>query len=387
MRTLLVGHGSREAALAASIAHDSELFSLAKFENPTLKKLSSELRTVAHYAVRDVIQFAKDVRPDFVMIGPEDILALGVSDALESAGYWTCGPSKTAARLESDKLFARTFLSTNLPFLNVPYVVARNEGDVQRFFADPPWPVAIKPTGLSGGKAVRVQGVNLVSDGEAADYATGLIAEGRGPVLFERKVSGVEFTLHCVTDGEHTAFFRATYDYSYRYPADFGPQTGGMGSYCDKRPNLPFMTEDEYDRCCGLLLDVLSALRKEGIRYEGILQGQFFLSPEGFKICEFACRFGDPEATNLLPTLVSSWVHVMAKMKDREIADGVLVAKSRASVTVCLVPPDYPSALQTDRVFTLSQDALFLRIRLRSFRVHVDRSRMAFNAVADVPLR
>ena len=137
-------------------------------------------------------------------------------------------------------------------------------------------------------------------------------------------VSGIEFTLHCITDGKHIGFFYATYDYSYRDSSDSGPQTGGMGSYCDKTPNLPSLSEAEYYRCCDTLRAVLTAMKKEGINYRGILQGQFFFPNEGFKICEFACRFGDPEATNLVPLLKPSWTEVMAVMKAGQLKDGLL---------------------------------------------------------------
>ncbi|HEY2913678.1 MAG TPA: hypothetical protein VGK21_09990 [Candidatus Angelobacter sp.] len=351
MRTLLVGHGAREAALATSIVRDSELFSLARLQNPTLEALSSELRLVTAYSIPEVIEFAKAVRPDFVMIGPEEPLALGVVDALEETGFWSCGPSRSASKLEWDKSFMRGFLSKHLPNMNLPYVIAQDERDVKSFFAAPPWLAAVKPIGLSGGKGVKVQGVNLGSNAEAIRYAQELIENSGNPVLLEQKVSAIEFTLHCLTDGKHTSFFSATYDYSYREVADSGPQTGGMGSYCVTTPNLPFLKPSEYYRCCDTLRAVIRALRQEGIEYKGVLQGQFFFSQEGFKICEFACRFGDPEATNLIPLLAPSWSEVMGAIKNGELKDGQLEALPLASVTVCLVPPGYPSASDTNPAF------------------------------------
>jgi phosphoribosylamine--glycine ligase len=358
MRTLLVGHGAREAALATSIVRDSELFSLARIKNPTLEALSSELRLATAYSVPEVVGFAKAVRPDFVMIGPEEPLALGVVDALEEAGFWSCGPSRSAAKLEWDKSFMRGFLSKHLPNVNVPYVIAQDGQDVESFFATPPWLAAVKPIGLSGGKGVKVQGINLSSKAEAVGYAQKLIENSGNPVLLEQKVSAIEFTLHCLTDGKHTSFFSATYDYSYREAADSGPQTGGMGSYCVANPNLPFLKLSEYHRCCDTLSAVIRALQQEGIEYKGVLQGQFFFSQEGFKICEFACRFGDPEATNLIPLLVPSWNQVMHAIKNGELKDGPLEALPLASVTFCLVPPGYPLASDTNQVFNIPANLL-----------------------------
>jgi phosphoribosylamine--glycine ligase len=276
------------------------------------------------------------------MIGPEEPIAAGAADILNSAGFFVCAPTRQASRLEWDKIYMREFLSTHYPSINIPFVVVKTLTEADRFFQKPLWPVAVKPSGLTGGKGVKVEGIQLKTTAEAEAFTKECLLKTGQPVLLEQRIHGVEFTLHCITDDKHTAFCKATYDYSYRLDGDIGLQTGGMGSYCTSTNNLPFMTMNEYQEACQALLKVLSILRKEGISYRGVLQGQFFLSEFGLKICEFACRFGDPEAINLLDTLSCSWVDVMEAIRENKLQDGYLPSTTETSVALCLTPPGYP---------------------------------------------
>ena len=333
IRVLLIGHGCREAALAASIAkRDVDIFAIGRFKNPLIQQCSKSFQVVNHYLPEILVSQATRTNPDLIMIGPEEPIAKGAADLLASSGFWVCAPNAKASRLEWDKIFMRNFLSVHCPSLNIPFVIVKNTTEVHNFFENPPWPVAVKPCGLTGGKGVKVEGVHLASRAETEAFTNECLATTGQPVLLEQRIAGVEFTLHCVTDGKHTAFFKATYDYSYRFKNDTGPQTGGMGSYCAPTGWLPFMTEQEYSASCEAMLNVLFALKQENIEYCGVLQGQFFLSKAGLKICEFACRFGDPEVINLLDTTSLSWLDIMEEIRDGTLSEGRLPTSSNSSV-------------------------------------------------------
>lgn len=354
-RILLVGHGAREAALARSISQEAEIIGFGRYRNPLIQKLSRSYVVAPAYTSESIVECARNARADCVMIGPEEPIAAGAGDELEKAGYPVFAPSRRAALLEADKIYMREFLSAHLPDLNVNYFVAHTVAEVKSFFEKQPWPVAVKPKGLTGGKGVRVEGVQLSSSDDAAEYATKCLERTRAPVLLEERLDGVEFTLHSVADGTHAAFFRATYDYSYRDTGDRGPQTGGMGSYCDSTAHLPFMSGDEYKTSCQALSRVLQELQSVGIAYRGILQGQFFLTKSGLKICEFACRLGDPEAVNLITSLESSWVKVMDSVFQHDLSDDALRSRPESSVALCLVPPGYPDESVPSHFFSVDE--------------------------------
>lgn len=353
---LLVGSGCREAALGRALAKSCELVTVARFRNPTLNDLSSDLLVVNHLEPEDVLPIAARVEPDFSVIGPEAPIAAGVTDALEENGYRVCGPSKAASRLEWDKVFMRSFLGEHLPDLTIRSASVRTDSEVESFLATHSWPVAVKPIGLSGGKGVKVEGVQLQDRAAVANYATSLLQQTAAPVLLEERVDGYEFTLHCITDGQHTAFFKATFDYSYSEPGDKGGQTGGMGSYCGPSVELPAFQPRDFDMACEALLRVVSTYSRVVSEYTGILQGQFFLTAQGLKVCEFAARFGDPEALNLFGTLSVDWTDVMRAYFSTDLRNGILPSTRDASVALCLAPPGYPESSGAGSPFEVDVD-------------------------------
>lgn len=194
-RVLLIGHGGREAALADSIATSAELVAFATIKNPMIAQLSAELKTSSTYDPSQVLDFAKRTRPDFVMIGPEEPISLGVGDTLKGEGFDVFAPSASAARLEWDKAYMRAFLARHAPDLNVPFVLAENGEQVRQFFREVPWPMAVKPVGLTGGKGAKVLGKQLASERDAAQYALQCLDKHGVPVLLEQLIRNLSTTL------------------------------------------------------------------------------------------------------------------------------------------------------------------------------------------------
>ena len=122
--------------------------------------------------------------------------------------------------------------------------------------------VAVKPSGLTGGKGVKVMGPHLASHAEARDYALSLLAKGKGgeSVLIEEKILGAEFTIQAISDGRTVLFPPSTYDYPYRFDGDQGPGTGGMGSLSLASQTLPFMTATHYEAACSIIERVIGRL-------------------------------------------------------------------------------------------------------------------------------
>lgn len=359
---LLIGSGGREHALAEAMSKDSYVYSYMSHANPGIVSVSKKSRVKQHLTSRDVVNFVKKNPIDLAMIGPESPLEEGIVDVLEDLGIGCVGPRKDAAALEWDKSYCREILQEYKPEVNPNFWIMKNLGDVEDFFKKCTSEVAVKPAGLTGGKGVRVMGVQLQNLKDAMTYAKNVIKEnvgGLGCVVIEEKMRGVEFTLHCITDGKNSFFFPATYDYPMRFEEDRGPKTGGMGAYATGSKKLPFMTLSEYDTCCEIVEDILSISRnKLGSKFRGILNAGFFLTDNGPRICELNVRFGDPEAMNLLSIFEVSWTETMYAIVEGRINTEEISLDNKASVCVYLVPPEYPNQQSMKYPFSFDENKI-----------------------------
>jgi len=336
MKVLLVGSGGREHAMAMAIAQSVEeptLYAAMKYKNPGIAQLCKDYLLVHETDLEKVADYAR--RADLVVIGPEAPLAEGIVDVLEDRGVRAFGPTRNAALIESDKGWARSFMSEKGIRGCPKYALFDDLRDADRFIKDNinEEELVIKPIGLTGGKGVVT--INGYSEGK--DYLKKL----RGPVVIEECLSGEEFTVQAFVDGKALAPAPAVQDHKRAFEGDLGPNTGGMGSYTDKSYVLPFMNEEDYRGAVAIMQDTVNALKSEGITFKGILYGQFMLTRTGPMVVEFNCRFGDPEAINILPLLRSDFIELA-----ESAVDGTLKQTDyELSATVCkyVVPAGYPT--------------------------------------------
>jgi phosphoribosylamine---glycine ligase len=348
VRTLIVGHGGREAALASRMAEHSRLYALIGHENPTIVARCSE--SGGGYAIGDVCDpdavaaFAREREIDIAMVSADEPLAAGVVDALLAQGTRAVGPTRAGAEIEWNKVFARSLLSEVAPDAVPQLEVVRDERELDRAMAAfGTTPVAVKPAGLTGGKGVKVMGPHLADHGEAREYAVELLRRGGAgeSVLIEERVDGAEFTIQAVSDGRTVVFPPSTYDYPYRFDGDRGPGTGGMGSLSLAAPTLPFMTDEHYRRACSIIDAVIARLHSTGRPFSGVMNSGFFATAEGVKVIEFNARFGDPESMNILSLFDGSWPEVMERITARELTAADVPLREQASLVLYLVSPDY----------------------------------------------
>jgi phosphoribosylamine--glycine ligase len=346
VRTLIVGNGGRESALAYRMAQDSELHAFLGHENPTILRHvaasagSHQLGDVCDPAA--VAAFAREREIDIAMVSSDEPLAAGVVDALRAQGTRAVGPTRAGAEIEWNKVFARELLAQvapdALPALQV--VNSRTElAAAMDFFGERP--VAVKPAGLTGGKGVKVMGPHLADHDAAGEYALSLLERGES-VLVEEKVIGAEFTIQAISDGRTIVFPASTYDYPYRYDGDSGPGTGGMGSLSMPEPTLPFMDDSHYSRACEIVALAIERLAAEGRDFSGVMNSGFFATADGgVKVIEFNARFGDPECMNIMSLFDGSWPEVMRQISERVLVSEAVPLRSQASVVLYLVSPDY----------------------------------------------
>ncbi|MGQ4556988.1 phosphoribosylamine--glycine ligase [Halobellus sp. GM3] len=348
---LLVGGGGREHAIARALAADPacDLYACASNRNPGITALAAGFETIGETAVEDIVAYATDVGADLAVIGPESALEAGVADALVDAGVYAFGPGADAARIETDKAFQREFMEAeSIP--GCPDFAVFDDMEAACEYIDAyDGDLAVKPAGLTGGKGVKVIG-DQVNEDEAKAY---LRESDYDRVVLEERLVGEEFTVQAFVANGDVRPTPAVQDHKRAYEGDEGPNTGGMGSYSDAGPELPFMTSEDYAEAVEVLEAVVDALPE----YRGILYGQFMLGEDGPKVVEFNARFGDPEATNTLPVLNTSFLDVLTAARD---GDSLPRLEFAGKATVCkyAVPEGYPTDPKSGAKITVDEESV-----------------------------
>ncbi|AGB50143.1 phosphoribosylamine--glycine ligase [Methanomethylovorans hollandica DSM 15978] len=350
MNVLVVGGGGREHAIAASIAQsrkDPVIFGVMAKKNPGIARLCQDFLLEKETDVKKIVAYATANNVDLAFIGPEAPLAAGLADALEDVGIGVVGPRKAVAQIEFDKAWARNFMRKH-GIEGCPIFEVFTEKEPMFDFIAKLGNVAIKPAGLTGGKGVKVMGDQLPTVKDAQEYAAQLLESGS--VVVEENLVGEEFTLQAFVDGEHLAFSPAVQDHKRAFENDLGPNTGGMGAYTDASEVLPFLIADDVEQAKRIMLQTVKELYTEtGVKYKGVLYGQFMITKNGPRVIEFNARFGDPEAMNVLPLLETDIVDVMSAVVGGTLDRLEVKFSKKATVCKYAVPAGYPDNPSKDK--------------------------------------
>ena len=341
MKILVVGGGGREHAIASALARNRKtvIYSVMAKKNPGISKLAKMVLLCRETDVPRIVAFAKENGIEYAFIGPESPLEAGIVDALESVNIPCVGPTRAAARIETDKGFCRGLMEEHQIDGCPKYRLCRNSADAIAFINDHDGDLVIKPVGLTGGKGVKIMGEQVDRAGAIAYAAT-----IKGSIILEERLIGEEFTLQAFVDGTHLIPMPLVQDHKRAFDGDTGPNTGGMGSYTMPDHMLPFVTGTDYTRAFGIMRATVDALAKTGHPYKGILYGQFMNTAKGPKVIEFNARFGDPEAMNVLSLLTSDLSEIMKRITSGTLSSAQVTFEKKATVCKYLVPEGYPDA-------------------------------------------
>ncbi|MBI5226109.1 phosphoribosylamine--glycine ligase [Candidatus Micrarchaeota archaeon] len=343
-KVVLVAAIGRGHALAKKF-HQSgvEVHSLMPFHNPGIASCSKSFVIGNINDPTAVAQFAQKIDPDYVFVAGDDPIAAGAADAVQELGFPAIAPVKSVARLESDKAFARQFMKEFVPDGTPAFEVFNDVQAAGDYIDAMSFDVVIKPSGLTGGKGVKVQGVQFKSKAEGKAYAKECLNTYAGGVVVEEKLDGEEFSLHCFVDGSHFATMPLVQDHKTAFDGDTGPMTGGMGTYTMADGKLPFVTDTDYQKALSIVQRTVDGIReKTGVKYKGILYAQFMLTSSGPYLIEYNVRFGDPEAMNLMPLMKTNFHDVCTAIVDEELEDFHVQFEPKASICKYVVPAGYP---------------------------------------------
>ena len=345
MKTLVIGTGGREHALARALALDPHVTEVhAAPGNPGIAAVAT-LHDVDPMDGRAVADLAEELAVDLVVVGPEAPLVAGVADAVTGRGIACFGPSREAARLEGSKAFAKDVMAA----AGVPTAAARScerPEDVEAALDEFGPPYVVKDDGLAAGKGV------VVTDDRAAALAH---AAGCERVLVEEYLDGPEVSLFALcgwdeTDGATVYPLQPAQDFKRIFDGDEGPNTGGMGAYTP----LPWVAEDLVDE---VLRDVLrptvEEMARRGTPFTGLLYAGLALTSRGTRVVEFNARWGDPETQPLLALLESPLFPLLHGAATGTLADvPPPVWRSAAAVAVVLASRGYPESSSSGDVIT-----------------------------------
>ena len=339
MKILVIGNGGREHALTWKLAQDSARHALfCAPGNAGTAALATNLPIGAE-DVAGLVAWAKEHRPDLVVVGPEAPLCAGVADALEAEGLKVFGPCAAAARLEGSKAFSKEVMEA----AGVPTARFRVYTDSARAVAgldDFGFPVVVKADGLAAGKGVVIAQTRAEAEAALHDMLDGgRFGAAGAEVVVEEFLEGEEASVFALCDGERVALLPAAQDHKRVFDHDEGPNTGGMGAYTPApvaTPEVMAFTKEH------IVLPVLRELKRRGIVYRGVLFCGLMIGPRGVSVLEFNCRFGDPETEVVVPSIASDLAPILLACAEGRLSDGLVQLRADAAATVVMAAPGYP---------------------------------------------
>lgn len=300
MKVLVIGSGGREHAIVDALAKSSKVSKIYCAPGNAGIGLQAENVPIKDTDVEALLKFALDNGVDLTVVGPEAALAAGIVDSFRAAGLKIFGHSSSATRIESSKEFAKELMRK----YGIPTAGYRGFDDFDAavsYVSSRPYPAVIKYDGLAAGKGVVIAKNH---DEAVAALSDMLLDEsfGKGRVVVEDYLEGPEFSFLCFVEGDKVYPMPLSQDHKRAFDGDKGPNTGGMGAYSP----LPFIDAKDYEYALERIMKpVAEGLVEEGCPFKGVLYGGLMKTPQGIKVVEFNCRFGDPETEVVLPRMQS----------------------------------------------------------------------------------
>ena len=356
MNLLVIGGGGREHAIVRKLKENPEVETI--YCLPGNGGIAADAVCVADIGAKDIpaqVAFAKSHDIDFAVVAPDDPLVLGAVDALEAAGIPCFGPEAKAAIIEGSKVFSKDLMKKyGIP--TAEYQVFTDAGAAMDYVRTCPLPVVVKADGLALGK-----GVLIAEDRAAAIAAVETIMLDRAfgnsgsQVVIEEFLTGPEVSVLAFTDGKTVVPMVSSMDHKRAHDHDEGLNTGGMGTVA---PN-PYYTDDIARTCMDtIFLPTMRAMNAEGRTFRGCLYFGLMLTPDGPKVIEYNCRFGDPETQVVLPLLESDLLTVMQATTNGTLKDTPVRFKTgSACCCVVMASQGYPQSYKTGFPITMDTDA------------------------------
>ncbi|HEX3485534.1 MAG TPA: phosphoribosylamine--glycine ligase [Micropepsaceae bacterium] len=340
MNVLLIGSGGREHALAWALSASPLLTKLYCAPGSSAIARDAECVAIDSMNLDGLVDFAREKRIDFAVIGPDAPIAAGLADRFEMAGIKSFGPSAACAQLESSKGFTKDICAEyGIP--TAAYKRCRSAEDAKAFSRTLPLPVVVKADGLALGKGVIIAESREDADAAIENMFAGAFGEAGKEVVIEEFLSGEEVSYFVLADGAHILPLASAQDHKRAFDGDAGPNTGGMGAYSPAPVLTPALEREVLTR---IVQPTVDAMRARGTPYQGVLYAGLMITNDGPKLIEYNCRFGDPECQVLMLRLKSDLLSALIAARDGVLDSFDLRWRDDVALTVVMAAKGYPGA-------------------------------------------
>ena len=349
MKVLVIGSGGREHAIIKSLKKSNRITKIYAAPGNGGIRCDAECVQIKAVDIVRMTEFAEKNKIDYVVVAPDDPLALGMVDALEEKGIRCFGPDKAAARIESSKVFSKNLMKKyGIPTADYETFSDSNDACDYINSALAKFPLVIKADGLALGKGVII----AENRAEALDAIESIMTEKKfgssgSSVVIEEFLTGPEVTVLSFSDGKTVVPMISSMDHKRVFDGNKGLNTGGMGVIA---PN-PHYTDGIAAVCEEtIFIPTVNALQKEGCPFKGCLYFGLILTPRGPMVIEYNCRFGDPETQAVLPLLKTDLLDVMEAVTDGKLSNIDIQWSCEKSACVILASGGYPASYKTNLV-------------------------------------
>lgn len=339
MKVLVVGGGGREHAIIKKLKENKSVEKIWALPGNGGIALDAECHPVKATDIEGIVAFAKEHKPDYAVVAPDDPLVMGCVDALTSIGVPCFGPDAKAAIIEGSKVFSKDLMKKyDIP--TARYQTFDNIKDALYYLESAPIPTVIKADGLALGKGVVI--AETREDAVAAvksmmeDHKFGASGDN---IVIEEFLEGPEVSVLSFTDGKTVVPMVSSMDHKRAGDGDTGLNTGGMGTIA---PN-PYYTDEVAARCMEeIFLPTMNAMNAEGRTFKGCLYFGLMITADGPKVIEYNCRFGDPEAQVVLPLLDTDLLTIMQAVTEERLSEVEVKWKDGSACCVIAASDGYP---------------------------------------------
>ena len=342
MKVLVVGGGGREHALIRKIKESSKVDEI--FCTPGNGGISYDAKCfdVSATDIDGVVDLAKKLSVDLVVVAPDDPLVAGMVDALNDAGFKTFGPRANAAIIEGSKVFSKELMQKyNIP--TAEYKVFDNANDAIEYIKEKnDFPTGITADGLALGKGVIIpENLDDAVAGVKEIMEDKIFGASGNNIVVEEFLTGPEVSVLAFTDGKCVKPMVSSMDHKRALDGDKGLNTGGMGTVS---PN-PYYTEEVAAECMDkIFMPTINAMNQEGRTFKGCLYFGLMITPKGPKVIEYNCRFGDPETQVVLPRLKTDIIDIFEAINNETLSELDIEWSEKACACVIMASGGYPKS-------------------------------------------
>ena len=352
MNLLVIGGGGREHAIIKKLRENRDVNLIWCLPGNGGISEDADCVSIGAKEIDGIYEFARAHDVDFAVVAQDDPLALGCVDRLHSLGIPCFGPDAKAARIESSKVFAKNLMKKyGIP--TADYRVFENADEALSYLDTASFPLVLKADGLALGKGVLI----AASLEEAKEAVSEIMQEKRfgdsgNRMVIEEFLTGPEVSVLAFTDGKTVVPMISSMDHKRAEDGDTGLNTGGMGTVA---PN-PYYTEEIAERCMKeIFLPTIRAMSAEGCPFKGCLYFGLMLTPDGPKVIEYNCRFGDPETQVVLPLLKTDLLTIMRAVEGERLSEIKIEWRDGCAACVILASGGYPLAYEKGKEISIPE--------------------------------